>query len=690
MSSPEGLSMIWLIPGFPILAAILLTLWPTHQRRGAAWIGIGAMALSLVGASIAFLAIASAPGEEGLVRWVHNFLWFDMGESPIKIGWLLDPLSAVMLWMVTFVSLLVLIYSSGYMANDQRMVRFFAFLSLFAGAMLGLLISNHLLVLFMCWEVVGLASYLLIGFWFHKPSAAAACKKAFITTRIGDLGLLLGLLWLYRDTGTLLFYDGGEGCLEDRSIVWLAGLPGMFGMTATATIGILLFVGAMGKSGQFPLHVWLPDAMEGPTPVSALIHAATMVAAGVFLMARIHPLLEFPAAGTQALDLITWIGAITALGGALVACAQQDLKRILAFSTISQLGYMMLGLGTGGVAVAMFHLITHAFFKALLFLGAGSVIHGCHDQQDIRYMGGLRKCMPTTFIAYGIGMLALAGFPLVTAGFWSKDLILHAALHWHGGMIPFAMGLLGALLTAFYMTRQMSQVFFGRYRGDEAPDQATSSGKESPHESPASMLWPLRILAVFAIGAGFMGTPVYPWFESFLEGQPLVWQPGELVHGSTLLLLIGSSCLVLLGLFFGWWYYSPLVYDPTHDDDPMEERLPAGSFAFLRAKAYLDEAYQYTFLRWTQHLAIGCRWVENHFFRPMMPLVATFTQLISWLARFWDEWIINAGFDFTCSGIMIQAGKMRRMHQKRVQICLQWMAAAAILLLLILKLGGAS
>ena len=314
MSSPEGLSMIWLIPGFPILAAILLTLWPTHQRRGAAWIGIGGMALSLLGASVAFLAIASAPGEEGLVRWVHNFLWFDVGESPIKIGWLLDPLSAAMLWMVTFVSLLVLIYSSGYMANDQRMVRFFAFLSLFAGAMLGLLISNHLLVLFMCWEVVGLASYLLIGFWFHKPSAAAACKKAFITTRIGDLGLLLGLLWLYRDTGTLLFYDGGEGCLEDRSIVWLAGLPGMFGMTATATIGILLFVGAMGKSGQFPLHVWLPDAMEGPTPVSALIHAATMVAAGVFLMARIHPLLEFPAAGTQALDLITWIGAITALG----------------------------------------------------------------------------------------------------------------------------------------------------------------------------------------------------------------------------------------------------------------------------------------------------------------------------------------------------------------------------------------
>jgi NADH-quinone oxidoreductase subunit L len=262
-------------------------------------------------------------------------------------------------------------------------------------------------------------------------------------------------------------------------------------------------------------------------------------------MARIHPMLDFPVAGTQALDLVTWVGAITALLGALIACGQQDLKRILAFSTISQLGYMMLGLGTGGVAVAMFHLITHAFFKALLFLGAGSVIHGCHDQQDIRYMGGLRSYMPVTFLTYGIGMMALAGFPLVTAGFWSKDLILHAALHWHGGYLPFLMGLFGAVLTAFYMTRQMAQVFFGRYRGDDAPQNKDETSPSTPHESPASMLWPLRLLAVLAIGAGFMGTPIYPWFESFLEGTELAWHPGALIHGSTLILLIVSSALVL-------------------------------------------------------------------------------------------------------------------------------------------------
>jgi NADH-quinone oxidoreductase subunit L len=249
---------------------------------------------------------------------------------------------------------------------------------------------------------------------------------------------------------------------EASALGWMSTAAGIAGMTAATSIGCLIFIGAMGKSGQFPLHVWLPDAMEGPTPVSALIHAATMVAAGVFLMARVHPLLSSSGAGSQALTLITWVGAITALFGALAACAQSDLKRILAFSTISQLGYMMLGLGTGGVAVAMFHLITHAFFKALLFLGAGSVIHGCHEEQDIRYMGGLRKAMPVTFATYGIGMLALAGFPLVTSGFWSKDEILHSSLHWQGSSIPFLIALTGAFLTAFYMSRQMCMVFFGK------------------------------------------------------------------------------------------------------------------------------------------------------------------------------------------------------------------------------------
>src|SRR5664279_2230703 len=300
--------------------------------------------------------------------------------------------------------------------------------------MLGLVIANSLLLLFICWEIVGLTSYLLIGFWYHKPSAAAAAKKAFITTRLGDLALLLGMVWLYSQTGTLLFYDDGHGCLEQSALDALVVRTTGAGMAVSTGIGLLILCGAIGKSGQVPLHVWLPDAMEGPTPVSALIHAATMVAAGVFLVARVYPLMAaHPAGGASvpgALQVVTLVGVITAVFAASIAVAQTDIKRILAYSTVSQLGFMMLGLGTGGVAVGIFHLITHAFFKALLFLGAGSVIHGCRDEQDIRQMGGLRKLMPLTFATYAVGMLALSGFPLIFSGFWSKDEILHAAHGW--------------------------------------------------------------------------------------------------------------------------------------------------------------------------------------------------------------------------------------------------------------------
>lgn len=681
------ISYIWLIPGLPILAALVLTFWPVDKRKPAAWLAIGAIGLSFVVSLFAFGAVPRS-AEEGMVtRWVHNFTWFDVGTSSMRIGWILDPLNVVMLVMVTFVSLLVFVYSMGYMEKDPRFVRFYAFLSLFAGAMLGLLIANHLLILFMCWEVVGLASYLLIGFWFQKPSAAAACKKAFITTRIGDLGLFIGMVWLYGESGSLLFYDAGQGCLESSSLRWIASLPGMAGMTAAATIGCLLFFGAMGKSGQFPLHVWLPDAMEGPTPVSALIHAATMVAAGVFLMARVHPLLTYPGTGTQALSMITWVGAITALIGALAACAQNDLKRILAFSTISQLGYMMLGLGTGGVAVAMFHLITHAFFKALLFLGAGSVIHGCHDEQDIRYMGGLRKIMPVTFATYGIGMLALAGFPLVTSGFWSKDEILHAAAHWHGHSAPFIMALAGAFLTAFYMTRQMCHVFFGKNRLQQR-ENASEDHPIVPHESPVSMLMPLRILAGLAIVAGFMGTPLFPWFQSFLEGGTLEWHWTALFHGSTLGLLIGSSALVLGGLVVGWWFYSSLVFDPLRDKDPLDEKLPSGWFTTLRAKFYLDEFNESTVIEGTRLLASGAAWLERHFMIPMMQLIALAARVLSWISRFWDEWVINAGFDRSCKGIQNQSERVSKAHTGSIQFYLQILALGFVVLAIIWIWGG--
>ena len=444
---------LWLIPVLPLAAAGVIAVNKQRQRKLAATLAIGSLVLAFLLSLCAFSATLLHHGDNSVFREVAGFNWLQFGGQWLQLGWVLDPLTAIMLVMVSFVSLLIFIFSVGYMAHDENFMRFFCFLSLFAAAMLGVVIANSLLLFFICWEIVGLTSYLLIGFWYHMPSAAAAAKKAFITTRIGDLGLLLGMVWLYAKTGTLTFYDGGNGCLEIPTLAKAFPFEG-FGFAALTGIALLIFVGAMGKSGQVPLHVWLPDAMEGPTPVSALIHAATMVAAGVFLVARVFPLMKpdwnamyggphtfVSMAPMDATVVITWVGAITAVFAATIAVAQTDIKRILAYSTVSQLGYMMLGLGVGGVGVGMFHLITHAFFKALLFLGSGSVIHGCHEEQDVRKMGGLKKYMPVTFATYAIGMLALSGFPLFFSGFWSKDEILHSAHGWPVSHIPFYLGL---------------------------------------------------------------------------------------------------------------------------------------------------------------------------------------------------------------------------------------------------------
>src|SRR5438552_8229431 len=547
---------LWLIPALPLLAAGLSALAKRPQRTLAAALAIGPMGVSFLLSCWAFVETLGEHPGTGVERQAHNFNWLQFGGTWLQLGLVLDPLTAVMLVMVTFVGLLIFIYSVGYMARDENFSRFFCFMSLCAAAMLGVVIANSLLFLFICWELVGLSSYLLIGFWYHKPSAAAAAKKAFIVTRIGDLGLFLGMLWLYAKTGTLLFYDNGKGCLEDSSLGALVGQVTIWGMAVSTGISLLIFCGAIGKSGQVPLHVWLPDAMEGPTPVSALIHAATMVAAGVFLVARVYPLMaatpdnaalaletrdarpqerqnsgpisgnaqrveqfatlqiantapsgrplpggegrgEGEHSNSTALKVVTWVGAITALFAALIAVAQTDIKRILAYSTVSQLGYMMMGLGVGGVAVGMFHLITHAFFRALLFMGAGSVIHGCHDEQDIRNMGGLKKYMPVTFATYAAGMLALSGFPLLFSGFWSKDEILHAAHGWPISHEPFYLGAFGALLTAFYMTRQVCYVFFGQRRTGFQPVSGQKDLRQAgslsyvAHESPAVMTVPL-------------------------------------------------------------------------------------------------------------------------------------------------------------------------------------------------------
>jgi len=348
---------LWLIPVLPLFAAGVSALAKQRQRKFAASLAIGSMGVALILSCVAFANALKHSGNGEAPRH-FNFRWFQFGDAWLELGWVLDPLTVVMLVMVSFVGLLIFIYSIGYMAHDENFTRFFCFLSLFAAAMLGLVIANSLLLLFICWELVGLTSYLLIGFWYHKPSAAAAAKKAFITTRIGDLALLLGMVWLYSQANTLLFYDSGKGCLEQTTLTRLVAQTTSVGMVVSTGIALLIFCGAVGKSGQVPLHVWLPDAMEGPTPVSALIHAATMVAAGVFLVARVYPLMAatpIGATGTSAaLQVVTWVGVITAVFAASIAVAQSDIKRILAYSTVSQLGFMMMGLGVGGVAVGMF------------------------------------------------------------------------------------------------------------------------------------------------------------------------------------------------------------------------------------------------------------------------------------------------------------------------------------------------
>ncbi len=682
------------------MAAGLSAVTKRPGRAFAASLALGAMSLSLVLACMAFAEAARHPG-----RQYVNFPWAQVGDSWLKLGWVLDPLSAVMLVMVSLVGLLIFIYSLGYMAQDENLTRFFCFLSLFAAAMLGLVIANSLLLLFICWEVVGLTSYLLIGFSYDKPSAAAAARKAFITTRIGDLALLLGMVWLYARSGTLLFFDGGNGCLEPSGLAPLvAGATGL-GLGASAGIGLLIFCGAVGKSAQVPLHVWLPDAMEGPTPVSALIHAATMVAAGVFLVARVYPLMG------PCLPVVAWVGAVTAVFAASIAVAQTDIKRILAYSTVSQLGFMMLGLGLGGVAVGMFHLLTHAFFKALLFLGAGSVIHGCRSEQDIRCLGGLRRFMPITFATYAVGMLALSGFPLLFSGFWSKDPILEAAHGWGASQGPFYLGLCAALLTAFYMTRQVIYVFYGNCR---LPD--------NPHESPRVMALPLMVLAVCSVLLGFIGTPAWPWFQAFLAERPDVgvWsvERGSVEregiaalstlsrsHAPALdpltlhapphafvprnlfshLPLMGlSSLIVLVGIGLGYWLYGRKPLGGAGEVDVLE-RVQPDLFGLLRNKYFVDEVYEWAFVSFTVGWARVCDWLDEWVWGGIVELARWVVVGLSWADRFLDEYVVNLGFDRLCRRLTEGGALFSRLQDGRVQhyLRIMGMALAALVLLLI-------
>ncbi len=522
------LSAVWLIPALPLLGFLVLLAWGRKLGEPAAgWLATLMVAGSFVAGLVTFVGLLGQDEHHRQFTFTL-FEWLPVGGLSVDMGFLVDPLSITMVLFVTGVGSLIHLYSIGYMHGDPRFHTFFVYLNLFAFSMLMLVLGDNLLVTFLGWEGVGACSYFLVSFWFQRETAAVAGKKAFVTNRVGDWGFMVAMFLTFASLGTLT-YAGEEGVLEN---------VGSLGGTTALAIALLLFVGAAGKSAQLPLYVWLPDAMEGPTPVSALIHAATMVTSGVYLMARMNPLLDV--AG-PALTVIAVVGAATAFFAATCAVAQRDIKKVLAYSTVSQLGYMFLAIGSGAYVAAIFHMITHAFFKALLFLGAGSVIHGMHDEQDMRRMGALRKLMPVTAATFIVGWLAIAGIPPFS-GFWSKDEILAAA--WDLSPVLWLVGVVTALLTAYYMSRQVFLVFYGQPRwsgtAGEADAQSVPADERGapeggpgasapggvppvsgpvkvPHESPGLMTFPLVVLAGLAAVAGLLNLPGVFTLEHFLE-----------------------------------------------------------------------------------------------------------------------------------------------------------------------------
>jgi len=685
-------TLIWLIPLPPVLAFFLIVLITNKSKALSHSVGVGAAILSFLGSMIVFFR---AIGVEHLGQhpFESSIDWLPTGDIWFRIGVLIDPLGAAVLFFVSITIFMIFLYSVGYHnfgqpegdhdhkglpphgatveENGHKHVvpsvepmysRFFAFLGLFAFGMYVLVVSDNLLTMFVGWEIMGLCSYLLIGFWYAKESARNAAVKAFMTTRIGDVFMLLGIAYLYSATGTLSF----RAIFTEQVLHTLAIIPsGFLGFSVAGLIGLLLFIGTVGKSAQFPLHVWLPDAMEGPTPVSAMIHAATMVSAGVYAVIRMFPLISLD---PKTMTIIAFIGAFTALFAATIAVAQNDIKRVLAYSTISQLGYMIAAVGVGAYVAAAFHLITHAFFKALLFLGSGSVIHGMEhgvlhtgnhevDPQDMFNMGGLRKKMPITFWTFLIGGFALSGFPLITAGFWSKDEIFADAFA-NGHIAVFLTLAAAAFLTAFYTMRQITLTFLGEPRTKEA---------EHAQETPWTMTTPLVVLAFFALTYGWVGIPeqfpllgglVPNWFHEFV-GSTLAEMPEAAAFSWTPLLT--SLIVALGGLFFGWMVYRNV-------NSASEDKL---QFPLLKNKYYFDEIYDTVFVKpayWFAETFVY-QWMDKglidgilHVFGPVTDGVGSFIRNkfdLPFINRFVGDGTADVTYWF--------GGKLRAIQTGRIQ-----------------------
>jgi NAD(P)H-quinone oxidoreductase subunit 5 len=610
---PSASELAWLIPLLPLIGAAItgLGLISFNRTFNRLRKPVALLLLTCVGiaAVLSYAVLAEQLAGAGAREVLFN--WASAGDFNLQMGYRVDALGAVMLALVTTIALLVMVYSDGYMAHDKGYVRFFTYLALFSSSMLGLVISPNLLEIYVFWELVGMCSYLLVGFWYDRDGAANAAQKAFVVNRVGDFGLLLGILGLFWATGSFGFEEIGT-----RLSAAVAG--GSLSNGVAVLLCLLVFMGPMAKSAQFPLHVWLPDAMEGPTPISALIHAATMVAAGVFLVARLQPVYApFPAVQL----VIAIVGTITLFMGASIALTQQDLKKGLAYSTVSQLGYMMLAMGCGAPVAGMFHLVTHAFFKAMLFLGSGSVIHAMEEvvghepvlAQDMRLMGGLRKTMPVTAITFLIGCVAIAGIPPL-AGFWSKDEILGQAFNTYP--VLWAAGFITAGMTAFYMFRLYFLTFEGSFRGNDKALQAqllSAAGKgsgegseeghghhaEHPHESGWQMAMPLAVLAVPSVLIGLLGTPWHSRFAQLLDPHEAA-EMAEHFSWSEFLPLAGASVAIsVAGISL-----AVLAYYLHRIDlgQAVAARFPAVN-AFFANKWYLDAINDKIFVQGSRKLA---------------------------------------------------------------------------------------
>jgi NADH-quinone oxidoreductase subunit L len=625
------LKLIWLVPILPLVGVVINGIFGRWTRERAHILGVGTTGLSFL---IAFGIFLQAAGGATL-NW-DVYTWIPVGEFTASVGFLVDPLSAVMMLVVTFVGFLIHIYSVGYMHGDPGYARFFTYLNLFMTSMLILVLANNYLLLFLGWEGVGLCSYLLIGFWYQKKSASDAGKKAFVVNRIGDAGFLLGLFLIWETFGSLSY---AEIFPRAETIRTMLERDSVFGFSLVTWITLLLFVGAIGKSAQLPLYVWLPDAMEGPTPVSALIHAATMVTAGVYMVARSNHLFSL---APFSMGVVAWVGALTAVFAATIALVQTDIKRVVAYSTISQLGYMFLGCGVGAYAGGIFHLATHAFFKALLFLGCGSVIHGLSGEQDARKMGGLRRMMPITAATFFLAALANAGiFPL--AGFWSKDQILHAAIA-SGHVWLWSLGAAGAFGTAFYMFRLYFLIF-------EGPSRVDHHVAHHVHESPKVMAVPLMILGFFTVVAGLFGYSVEhsPYYRFV---GPVFHVAGEAAeqHGpSELLMAVVSVAIAAAGIALAYLMY----LGRPGMADRLADRF-RGLYTLLLNKYWVDEWYNAVFVDFGKKLCRGLWSVDSRGVDGVVNGTSALTVLMSRVSAAFDfhfvDGLVNAIADLIQGG----------------------------------------